>query len=92
MDQKVTAISPRLFGNRSRRIRTTSQSPLRSWLLPTLQHPALSYGTEEASIHRSLDLSFQGGIAVSLVDRQIIDALISINQSAPCVQLLASGF
>jgi hypothetical protein len=92
MDQKVTAISPHLFAYSRRRIRVSSRPPLSSWLLPALQHPALSYAAEEVSIHHSLDLSFQRGIAVSLLDRQIIDNLSRIKQPLQCVELLASGF
>ncbi len=94
MDQKVTAISPRLFANSLRRTLATSRPPQGNRLLPALQHPALSYGAqaEEVSIHHSLDLSFQRDIAVSLLDCQIIDNLTSIKQPVPCVQLLASGF
>ena len=92
MHQKVTSISPRLFANSLRHIRVSSRPPLSSWLLPVLQHPALSYAAEEVSIHHSLDLSFQRGLAISLLDRQIIDNLSRIKQPLQCVELLASGF
>jgi hypothetical protein len=92
MDQKVTSISPRLFANSLYRIRVSSHPPLSSWLLPALQHPALSYAAEDISIHHSLDLSFQRGIAVSLLDRQIIDNLSRIKQPQQYAELLASGF
>jgi hypothetical protein len=65
---------------------------LSSSLLPRLQHPALSYAAEDVSIHHSLDLSFQRGIAISLLDRQIIDNLTRIKQPQQCAELLASGF
>ena len=92
MDQKVTSISPRLFANFPRRTRVRSRLPLSTSLLPALQHPALSYAAEAVSIHRSLDLSFQRGIIVSLLDRQIIDNLSRIKQPQPRAELLASGF
>jgi len=92
MHQKVTSISPRLFANSARRTRVGSLPPLSSWLRPALQHPALSYAAEEVPIHQSLDLSFQRGIAVSLLDRQIIDNLTTIKQPLQYAELLASGF
>jgi len=92
MDQKVTSISPRLFANSLRRIQVNSRPPLSSWLLPALQHPALSYPAEAVSIHQSLDLSFQRGIAVCLLDRQIIDSLSRIKQPLQYAKILASGF
>jgi hypothetical protein len=61
-------------------------------MLFALQHPTMSYCAEEVSIHDSLDLSFQRNIAVSLIDRQIIDNLTAIHQPLPCVERLASGF
>jgi len=90
MDQKVTAIAPRLFVKSHWRSRAIPRPPVCSWLLPTLHHPALSYAVEECSIHHSLDLSFQSGIAVSLLDRQLIDDLNRVE--FPCPERLASGF
>ncbi len=50
--------------------------PILSSLRPrALQHPALSHPAEDDSIHHSLDLSFQRAIAISSLDRQIIDSL-----------------
>jgi hypothetical protein len=92
MDQKVLAISPRLVANFPRRTQAGARPTLAGWLLPALQHPALSYAAEHASIHHSLDLSFQRAIAISLLDRQIIDNLTRIKQPRQCAELLASGF
>jgi len=92
MDHKVTSIAPRLFAHSLRRNRVGPRPPLKSWLLPALQHPALSYPAEEVSIHHSLDLSFQRCIAISLLDRQIIDNLSRIQQPLQYAELLASGF
>ena len=92
MDQKVLAISPRLFANSLCRTQVGARPPLASWLLPALQHPALAYAAEDASIHYSLDLSFQLAITISLLDRQIIDNLTRIRQPLHYAQLLASGF
>jgi hypothetical protein len=92
MDKKVTSISPRLFANALRRTRVSSRPHLSNSLLPVLRHPALSYAAEDASIHRLLDLSFQHGIAVSRLDRQIIDNLSRSKQPLQYAELLASGF
>jgi hypothetical protein len=56
--------------------------PFGTPLIPALQHPALSYAAEEVSIHHSLDLSFRPTIAVSHVDRQIIDTLSRIKAAS----------
>ncbi len=87
MVSKVTPISPRVFANIPHPPLSLSISPL-----PTLQHPAMSYAAEQTSVHDSLDLSFQRGITVSLLDRQLIDNLTRIKQPPRYAQLLASGF
>jgi len=92
MDQKVIAIAPRLFAKSPLHARAVPRRPVGGWLLPTLQHPALSYSTEEVSIHDSLDLSFRQDVAVSRLDRQLIDDLNRIEQPLPCTERLASGF
>jgi len=76
MNQKVISISPRLRAN-PLRTRVSFQSALRTSPFAALQHPALSQAVEaeEVSIHHSLDISFRQTIAVSHVDRQIIDDL-----------------
>ncbi len=80
MDQRVLTVSPRLVAISPKRTPISFSQSMSSWLLPTHQHPALSYGPEEVSIHHSLDLSFQHGIAVSPLDREIIDDLTRIEQ------------
>ena len=76
MNQKVISISPRFRAN-PLRTRVSFQSALRTSPFAALQQSALSYSAEaeEASIHHSLDFSFRQTIAVSHVDRQIIDDL-----------------
>jgi len=92
MDHKVLAISPRLVAKFPCRTQVGARPTLASWLLPALQHPALSYAAEHASIHHSLDLSFQRAITISLLDRQLIDNLKRIRQPLQYAELLASGF
>lgn len=79
MGQTVLAVSPRLFANsRQRTLKPILCAPLR----PALQHPALSYATEEVSIHEALDLSFRRDVAVSRLDRELIDNLSRIKQAS----------
>jgi hypothetical protein len=75
MNQKV--IAARRRANSPRLTRVSFPTPLSTALTPALQQSALSYSAEaeEASIHHSLDFSFRQTIAVSHVDRQIIDNL-----------------
>jgi hypothetical protein len=75
MHQKVTSISPRLFAESPCRARADSRQPSTCWDLPTLQHPALSHPAEADPIHHSLDLSFRQAVAVSHLDRELIDNL-----------------
>ncbi|MGA7155813.1 MAG: hypothetical protein WBY53_03135 [Acidobacteriaceae bacterium] len=67
MDRNAFAFSKYLRANSPRR---NSQPTLSSHL-----HPALSYPTDSDSIHHSLDLSFQQSIAISRLDRNLIDNL-----------------
>lgn len=56
---------------------TASNLPpnLSSFNPPVLQHPALSLPAEPDFIHHTLDLSFQQTVAVSRLDRELIDNL-----------------
>jgi len=90
MGQTVMTLKPRLFAKSTRR--TQTKPALCALPLPALRHPALSYATEAVSIHDSLDLSFRQDVAVSRLDRQLIDDLNRIEQPLPCTERLASGF
>ena len=90
MGQIVFTLTPRRFANASR---STHPKPTLSALpIPALHHPAMSYATEDLSIHESLDLSFWQDVALSRLDRQLIDDLNRAQQPLPCVERLASGF
>ena len=75
MQQKVTSISPRLVGDSPRFARASSLPHWSSSDLSALQHPALSHPAEADPIHHSLDLSFRQAVAVSHLDRELIDNL-----------------
>lgn len=75
MDHKVFNAPQRAFASLVRNTRSNFQPILSHLNAPKLQHPALSYPAEVDLIHESLDLSFQLGISVSHLDRQIIDNL-----------------
>jgi hypothetical protein len=90
MGQTVLTLKPRLFAHPTRRNQIRTMQVVAPSPTSALQHPALSYATEEASIHNSLDQSFRQDVAVSRLDRQLIDDL---NRVEPlCAELLASGF
>lgn len=72
MDRKIFTAPQRAF---VRIVRYNIQPILSSLHLSKPQHPALLHPPEEESIHHSLDLSFHQTIAVSRLDRQIIDNL-----------------
>lgn len=75
MDQKIFTAPQRALASIVRSTRSNIQ-PLWNTLSRTAPlHPALAHPAEDASIQHSLDLSFQHAIAVSTLDRQIIDGL-----------------
>lgn len=51
----------------------------------TREHPALSYPAEEDAVQFSLDLSYQQSIAISRLDRQLIDNRRTLKPSVPPV-------
>jgi hypothetical protein len=75
MDRKVFTAPQRALANIVRNTRSNIQPLLSSCRRPMLEHPALAHPAEQDSIHRSLDLSFHQTIAVSHLDRQLIDNL-----------------
>ena len=90
MGQIVLTLPPRLFANSTRRTPIKIRQPLHALLTSVRQHPALSYATEDVSIHNSLDQSLRQDVAVSRLDRQLIDDLNRVDLLCP--ELLASGF
>ncbi len=90
MNQNVLAISSRLVPIPVSRIQVNSKLPPGGCLIPSLQHPALSYASEGVAIHNSLDLSFQRAIAVSDLDRHLIDELTRVKPPLHRAELLAS--
>ena len=75
LDQKILTAPQRALASIVRSTRSNIQPLLSSLGRTTLLHPALSHPAEEDLIQHSLDLSFQQTIAVSRLDRQIIDNL-----------------
>ena len=75
MDRKILTAPQRALATFVRNTRSNIQPLLNNLSRTALQHPALAHPAEPDSIHRSLDLSFQQSIAVSRLDRQIIDNL-----------------
>ncbi len=75
MDHSVFSLSQRRLASLSRQALANSQQLLSTLRLPKFQHPALAHPAEDDSINHSLDLSFQQSVAVSHLDRQIIDKL-----------------
>jgi hypothetical protein len=92
MGQIVFTLTPRRFTNSSRCTQPKPKPTLSALSIPALHHPAMSYATEDLSIHESLDLSFWQDVALSRLDRQLIDDLNRAQQPLPCVERLASGF
>jgi len=85
MGQIVFTLTPRRFANASRCTQPKPKPTLSALPIPALHHPAMSYATEDLSIHESLDL-------LSRLDRQLIDDLNRAQQPLPCLERLASGF
>jgi hypothetical protein len=75
MDCKIFTAPQRALATIVRNTRSNIQPLLNNFSRTALQHPALAHPAEEDSIHRSLDLSFHQTIAVSHLDRQLIDNL-----------------
>lgn len=75
MNHTLFTVPRRAFAAIARHTRSNFQPILSCPSLPELQHPALSHPAEKDSIEHSLDLSFQQAIAISKLDRQIIDNL-----------------
>jgi hypothetical protein len=69
MDRKA---SPRSLKSSTRPNARQFLTHLHQYLL---QHPALSHPAEPGPVHHSLDLSFQRGVSISTLDRQLIDDL-----------------
>jgi len=75
MDRKILTAPQRALATFVRNTRSNIQPLFNNLSCTKLQHPALAHPAEPDSIHRSLDLSFHQTIAVSHLDRQIIDNL-----------------
>ena len=75
MDRKLFTAPQRALASLVRNTRSNVQPLLNRLGRPALEHPALSHPAEDHSIHQSLDLSFQQSIAISRLDREIIDNL-----------------
>jgi len=84
MGQIVFTLTPRRFANASRCTQPKPKPTLSALPIPALHHPAMSYATE--------DLSFWQDVALSRLDRQLIDDLNRAQQPLPCLERLASGF
>jgi hypothetical protein len=75
MDRKLFTAPQRALASLVRNTRSNVQPLFNRLGRPALEHPAFSHPAEDHSIHQSLDLSFQQSIAISRLDREIIDNL-----------------